>query len=369
MSRLAALWSLGLLVASACGEGATSRRAESVPDEALPIAADTIVAPYSGFPEATWVGEGRWLTVFPEHDAAEIVDFGAGTLGPVGGRNNQEIVKPYDGFALADTAVVADWSKGRLTLWGPDGSLAGTVPGPAALGGRLPKARDAAGQYYFEIPPNPGRDGSGNRDSTAIVRGNPTMTSFDTVAHLAPVDLAEVQLSTGRRYERLILAGTDQWGVRPDGRLWIARVNANRVNTIAGGKERRGEPLPDPVLEVKRIDREVFISSFPEEVRSSLQGMPFAPFKPAFDKAFAGPDGLVWLRKSRAYGDSIRRYHVVDTAGLLARSFTTVGDGRLVAAGRGAVLMAEQFSGGVRLMELRVPSGPPAPADSTPNDD
>jgi hypothetical protein len=64
----------------------------------------------------------------------------------------------------------------------------------------------------------------------------------------------------------------------------------------------------------------------------------------------------VWLRKTRAAGDSIRRYHLVDTSGMLARVLTTVGNGVLIAAGRETVLLAEQFREGVRLMELRVPS-------------
>jgi hypothetical protein len=135
-------------------------------------------------------------------------------------------------------------------------------------------------------------------------------------------------------------------------------VGLNRVNTIARGREIRGEPLPDPVLEVKRIDREAFINSFPEDVRNTLRNLPLAPFKPPFERGFAGPEGSVWLRKARAYGDSVRRYHVVDTSGMLSRVFTTVGDGVIIAAGRGTALMAEQFAEGVRLMEVRLPAPP-----------
>jgi len=261
---------LAVLAAGCGGEGGISRRAETVPDEALPVAADTIVVPYANLPVAAPLGEHTWVAVFAEHDAAVIVDFATGRVRPVGGADNPEIAKPFNVFSLGDTVVIADWGKQRLSLWAPDGSLVGTVPAPDATRGLLPRARDAAGQYYFEVPPLPGPDGSGNRDSIAIVRANASMTVFDTVANLAPIDVAEVQLPTGRRYERLIFSATDQWGVRPDGRLWIARLASNRVNTVTQGNEVKGEPLPDPVLEVRRIDREVFINAFPEEVRGSL---------------------------------------------------------------------------------------------------
>ena len=52
---------------------------------------------------------------------------------------------------------------------------------------------------------------------------------------------------------------------------------------------------------------------------------------------------------------------MVDTAGTLARVFSTTGEGQIVAAGRETVLFAEQFKGGLRVMELRLPATPPPP--------
>jgi hypothetical protein len=349
----------GLLVTTglvACGGEGRSRRAEQVPAEPLPLATDTLITPYGEVPEGAWLGGRRWLVVAGDFDAAVIADFTTRSVAPLGGSPNAELAKPYAAFVVQDTVFLADWGKSRLSIWTPDGTMLGAIPAPGATRGILPRARDAAGQLYFEVPPLPGPDGSGNRDSISIVRADPGLTRFDTVAKLAPLDVAEMQLPGGRRYERLLLSGKDEWGVRPDGRLWIARVNANRVNTIVERKETRGEALPDPVLEVKRSDRDAFIQSFPEEVRSTVDNLLFAPFKPPFERGFAAPDGLVWLRKTRAAGDSIRRYHVVDTSGMLARVLTTVGNGVLIAASRETVLLAEQFREGVRLMELRVPS-------------
>lgn len=342
-----------------CDPPGSSRRAETVPIEPLPIAADTVVVPWTNIPEAASVGGRRWVVVGADFEAASIVDFATRGATRVGGGKPTELAKPFGVFSIGDTAFIADWGKQRTTLWTSDGILVGAVPAPAATRGNMPKARDAAGQYYFEVPPLAGPDGSGLKDSAAIVRGNATLTAFDTIAQLAPLDIAEITEPRGKRYERMVFSGNDWWGVRPDGRLWIARVRRNEVSVFEGTKERRGDRLPDPVLEVKRPDREQYVQSFPEDLRSMAEKLPFAALRPPFERGFPGADGLVWLRKTKMAVDSIRRYHVVDSTGALSRVFTTLGNGVIIAAGRETVLLAEQFKGGVRLMELRLPAAQP----------
>ncbi len=349
-----------LIGAAGCDTPGSSRRAETVPVEPLPIAADTVVVPWTNMPEAAHLGGRRWVVVGADFETASIIDFATGSATRVGGPTPTELAKPFGVFAISDTAFIADWGKQRTTLWTSDGALAGSVGAPAATRGNMPKARDAAGQYYFEIPPIAGPDGSGLKDSAVIVRGNPTLTAFDTIARLAPLDIAEVTEPRGKRYERMVFSGNDWWGVRANGQLWIARVRRNEVSVFQGTKERRGDRLPDPVLEVKRPDREQYIQSFPDDLRGMAEKLPFAPLRPPFERGFPGADGFVWLRKSKMAADSIRRYHVVDTVGALTRVFATIGNGLIVAAGRETVLLAEQFKGGVRLMELRLPA-PPSP--------
>jgi hypothetical protein len=344
-----------IILLAGCGPD-PRRRAESVGPEALPVATDTILTPFGEVPEAAWLEGRRWVVVAVDHDAAVVVDFGHRSSTPIGGAGNKELKKPFGVFVVKDTAFIRDWSSGKLTAWADGITLAGSTAGPKETRGILPRARDAAGQYYYEVPPNAGPDGSGNRDSIAVVRSNSGMTRFDTVARLSPVEIQEVQRNSGKRFERIIFSGVDGWGVRPAGALWIARVHQNRVNTIVNAKEKRGEPLPDPVLEVTQTDRRQFIQSFPEDLRNTVEDLPFAPIKPPFERAFDGPDGLVWLRKSRVATDSVRRYHVVDSTGTLSRVLTTIGRGVLIASSHESVLLAEQYSGGVRLMELRIPA-------------
>ena len=205
--------------AAGCDTPGSSRRAETVPVEPLPIAADTVVVPWTNMPEAAWVGGRRWVVVGAEFETASVVDFSARTATQVGGPKPAELTKPFGVFSVGDTAFIADWGRQRTTLWTSDGVLAGSVAAPAATRGNMPKARDAAGQYYFEIPPIAGPDGSGLKDSAVIVRGNPTLTAFDTIAKLAPLDIAEVTESRGKRYERMVFSGNDWWGVRANGQL------------------------------------------------------------------------------------------------------------------------------------------------------
>jgi len=201
-----------------------------------------------------------------------------------------------------------------------------------------------------------GADGSGNRDSAVIVRITPDLSRTDTVARLAPLDVAEVEGEAGRRFERRVFSGTDQWGALSDGSVWVARVYHNRVDwRDPAGHWRSGDPLPDRVLEVTRADREMFVRTFPPELRSSAEQLPFSPVKPPFLSGFTSADGLVWLEKSRAAFDSTGSWHVVDRAGHLVREIRLPGFSRILAAGPGAALAVESDSGRVRALQVNVP--------------
>src|SRR6185436_1669012 len=99
-----------------------------------------------------------------------------------------------------------------------------------ALGGALPQGRDAEDRSYVELAP-PARPGGGtNRDSAAVVRASAAFDRVDTVARLAPLDMATVVNEQGRRFERRVFSGNDRWGVLADGSIWVARVYQNRVD-------------------------------------------------------------------------------------------------------------------------------------------
>jgi hypothetical protein len=322
----------------------------------LGAASDSLVTPYGDVTEAAWLGGDRWAVLAAGDDAVAIADLTSHQLQKLGGRGAEEIRNPAALFRSGDTLFVDDWGLRRSTLWTLAGRPAGTLPAPNALRGTLPRARDAAGRFYYEIAPRPGADGQGNRDSSAVVRAASGAAGGDTVARLAPLDLAEVMGDAGRRFERRVFSGSDKWGVRPDGSVWVARVYENRVNwRDPKGTWSRGEPLPDRVLEVTRYDRELFLRNYPPELRSTAEQLPFAAVKPPFEAGFTAPDGKVWLEKSRAPVDSSRRYHVVDTLGRLLREIRVPGRGRIVAVGDRAVLVAARSRDGAQLLRFAIP--------------
>jgi hypothetical protein len=322
----------------------------------LPNAADTASAPYAEVTEGVWLGGDRWAVLAPPDETVGIVDLASRAVAPLGGPKSRDIRNPATVFRQLDTLYVGDWGLRRTTLWSLEGHLVRSVPAADAARGVLPRVRDAAGHFYLEMSPRSGPDGSGNRDSGAVVRTDPEFRRLDTVAQLAPLDIAEVEGDAGRRFERRIFSGTDRWGVLPDASLWVARVYDNRVDwRDPSGRWIRGEPLPDRVLEVTRYDRELFLRRFPPELRRTAEQLPFAVVKPPFEAGFTAPNGDVWLEKSRAPADSSRRYQVVNRQGRIVREIRVPGRGRIVALGQDAVLVAEPAPDATRLLRFPIP--------------
>jgi len=338
---------LGFL--SACGQSkATAPILELAP------AGDTVLSHYTDVTDAAWLGGTRWVVLAPTDDAVSVVDFAAKRLTPLGAKEFQH---PSTVYFAADTLYVGDWGLRLLTLWTPNGRRVRSIPASNLVRGTLPRARDRAGMFYLDLYPRPGPDGSGNRDSAAVVRIDPGFTKVDTIARLAPLDIAEVLGEAGRRFERRVFSGMDRWGVLDDGSLWVARVYDNRVDWRApGGSWTRGQSLPDRVLEVTRYDRELFLRKFPPELRATAQELPFAALKPPFEAGLTRSPDQVWLEKSRAPADTSRRYHVVGRNGRLLEEVRLKGQGRILALGAGQALVGEPTSQGVRLVAVRLPA-------------
>ena len=338
------------LVLTGCGESAPP-----APVIELHSTADTIATGFAETVDAAWLGGSRWAVVAPLDVTVSLLDFGAhrsASLGKPG-----EIKNPAQVFVAGDTLYVGDWGLRRTSLWSLAGRLLRTIPASSVARGALPEGRDDAGRFYLELAPPPGADGSGNRDSAAVAVADPGLARLDTLARLAPLDMAEVMGESGRRFERRVFSGSDYWGALPDGTLWVARVYHNRVDFRSpNGRWTQGQSLPDRVLEVTRYDRELFYQKFPPELRATAERLPMAPVKPPFEAAFADPGGLVWLEKSRAPADSSRRYHVVDRQGRLQHEIRVPGPGRILAVGDHSALVAERVRDGTRFILFQLPA-------------
>jgi hypothetical protein len=347
----------------ACGDSAPP-----TPGVELAPGADTVSTGYAEIVDGEWLGGGRWAVVAPLDVTVGIIDLDRRNVVPLGGEGTSDIRNPAVLFLTADTLYVGDWGLRRVSLWTREGKLVRAVPAADLLRGALPQARDAAGRWYAELKPVSGRDGSGNRDSAAVVLAAPQFERMDTVARLAPLDLAEVMGDAGRRFEQRALSGEDHWGVTPDGWVWVARVIENRVDWRSpDGEWEEGDGLPDRVLEVTQYDRELFYRKFPPELRTTAERLPFAAVKPPFEAGITSPAGTVWLEKSRAPADSSRRYHEVDRQGHLIREIRVPGPGRIVAVGAEGVLVAERMTNGTRFIGFTVPRTTTSPASGDPS--
>jgi hypothetical protein len=346
------LWIPLTVLVAGCG------RTPELPVSVLTPGNDTLHVGYADATQGLWLGGRRWAVVSPPNSEVAIVDFGAHTVVPLGATTKGALQHPNTIFTLGDTLFVSDWGLRRTTVWASNGAMVRSIPASDVAGGALPRAQDGAGRLYYEVAPPARADGSGNRDSAAVVRLAPNATHADTLGRLGPLDLAEVTSDAGRRFERRVFSGQDAWGATVDGSVWIARVYQNRVDWVGvDGKVARGAALSDRILEVTRTDRELFIRRFPPELRTTAEQLPFAPVKPPFERAFLGPDQMVWLEKSEAVTDSARRYHLVGRDGKPVREIRVKGFwNRALGASPTTVLVAEPDSNGYRLLEAPLPA-------------
>jgi hypothetical protein len=320
--------------------------------------ADTLVVPVVDVATAVPRSDGSWALLAPMEGEIHVADFAADTVTLHAGISKEEVPGATALMHVGDTIVVGDWGLRRFTSWVPDGRRVDAVPTPEPLRGAFPRARDAAGQWYFELLPNPGRDGSGNLDSLAIVRSDALLTRFDTVAKLAPIDHAEVERDGAMRWEAMPLAGRDYWGVQPDGTVWIVRRMRNFVEWLppGGGEAVRSPGLPDPVYTVEEMDRQIWLRRYEEVYRTQVRGVRFAMIKPPVEGAFAGAEGRLWLFKSAPALDSVRSFQVVDSTGVRA-VVQVPSRGKALGITATHILMGEEFPEGIRLLRYRMPEG------------
>ena len=340
-----------ILLAAAC-----AKPKAPVPEIMVAQTADTVIVPVVTIHDAVPRSDGRWVVLASEENQILVVDFTTRKTIPFPNITKEEVPGPTRLIGAGDTLFVSDWSLRRITEWVAGAKRLDSWLAPDALRGAFPSARDAAGQWYFELPPIAGTDGSGQKDSIAVVRADAQMTKFDTIAKLTPPEIA-LGGPDGNQWIRRALGGQDAWGVYPDGELWLARVFQNRIEwrgPAATDTVRRSPLLPDPGLFVQEMDRQIYLRRFPPENRGEVSQRPFAGSKPPFERAFAAPDRRIWLFKSAVALDSVRTFQVADSSGLLM--FVRVPSrGEAIGLDGHHILMAEEFPGGIRLLRYPVP--------------
>lgn len=327
------------------------------PMYAAQVTGDTLVAPVVHISEAIPRSDGTWVVLGVEEMSVLVADFAAHTVTPHPGISREEVPGVLAMMAAGDTIYLSDYGFRRVTAWLPDGRRADVVPIPETTRGSYPRGRDAAGQWYFEFPPPPGPGGRGVLDSGAVVRADPMLTRFDTVARLAPPAVMEVEQDGRMRLAQLQLAGRDLWGALRDGTVWHGRINQNQVYWYPpnGAAPAFTRPLPDPIIQVTEMDRQIYIRRYPEDQRPALAQTRFTAVKPPFERAFADRRGRVWLFKSAPALDSVRTFQVVDSTGWLF-SVSVPSYGVALGINDSEILMGEEFPDGIRMLRFAMPA-------------
>jgi hypothetical protein len=132
-------------------------------------------------------------------------------------------------------------------------------------------------------------------------------------------------------------------------------VNQNQIewHPADGGKVERSVKLPDPILSVTQMDRELYIRRFPVEQQPAARSMvSFAIFKPPFERVLMAPDLRLWLFKSSVALDSVRSFQVVSREDGFRQVVNVPSRGDALAISGNHLLMGEQFPGGVRLLQF-----------------
>ena len=196
-----------------------------------------------------------------------------------------------------------------------------------------------------------------------IVRSDPLLTRFDSLAKLALPELVQVSSESGIHYQRRTMGGEDAWGVQDDGTLWIARVFQNQIEWHHPGtkKIQRSPMLPDQVLTVSEMDREIWVRRFPEDQRDEARRLPNSPVKPPFEHVFAWGGDRMWLGKSDTALAPVRHVQLVDQHGVVLNALVP-SRGTLISVDEHYLVTAEEFPGGIRLLRFPVPPVPAAPA-------
>jgi len=319
--------------------------------------ADTLIVPVTSVTTAIMRSDGKWVLLAPLDNQVYVADFAAKTVGLYPGMTATEVPHPITMMGAGDSIIVGDWGLKRFTEWSPAGIRLTAWPAPDALRGALPRARDAAGQWYFQLSPDSKADGSGLLDSGAVVRADAQLTRFDTLVRLVPPELVQVPGVNGPHYQRRSMGGEDAWGVRPNGLLWVARVFQNQIEwrRPGGTKPEKSPMLPDPALTFSDMDREIYIRRFPEDQRQAAREVPNAAVKPPFEHVFAVTDSRMWLAKSDTALAPVRHLQVVDKTGVLL-NIGVPSRGSLLGVDGNFILMAEEFPGGIRLLRYPVPA-------------
>jgi hypothetical protein len=305
---------------------------------------------------------------------------------------------------LGDSTAAHELAKGRVLIFGPDGSMArsfavgsplpqrapgapGAMDGGPGAGGqpRLPTARFFAGadRYIGQgFPPPQPRQSPGaapQRVRYPVVRVALPSLAQDTVVQLLGMQPARaprpndaggmaVPIPTGP------LLPTDAWAAYADGTVVVVRSAPYRLEWFApDGTRRAGEPIPSPAVELSNAIRKEYMDAFRKQTEAARRTNPmmqrittitfeepagWPKLLPPF-VATAAPvvdaDDRLWIEVPCATSTKHSCVDVIGRDGVRQHRYRFPGDGRVVAVGASGVYYNQQDKGKVVLHRFALP--------------
>ena len=350
--------------------------------------------PNATFPEAfsliqsvRELADGRVMVADPLGQALVVADLGTGradTLGGVG-QGPAEYRQPDGLFALpGDSTLLVDLGNARLTVVGPDGGFAETMPitqGEPGPGGNLliilPRGIDAEGRIYFQPF---GARGPQLPDSAEIVRWDRASGAMDTVVKVGlPKMKSATSGGAGNRsvmIRPIPLSPEDAWAVAPDGRIATARAIDYHVEWAhPTGKVVKGPAIEYKPVKIRQADKEEWAEGLSNGLRvgmmidngerrislgrgggggdgPDLDSFEWPDAKPAFasNGVRVTPEGDMWVQRHVTAGTPVQ-FDVFDGAGNLKGRVLLPAGREIVGFGSGVVYAVRTDDLGLQWLE------------------
>lgn len=375
--RARAFTYLTLTIATPC---AAPLLAQSVPAHTLAKPNATITEPFSRLYGATEMRDGRVIVSDVKDFILAIADFRTGKFAQIGrnGEGPNEYAVP--GIALrtpGDSFYLVDGRNRRFLRLDGNGALAGTVPFERELmmggigGGDM--ASDSRGRLYWGtdfVDMNP-TTGPKRALKSHVARWSPGNSAKEIVAEVGD-HAPELHANKFFPY-----AERDGWVVAPDGKVGVLSAREYRLRWYENGKlASEGPSLAFTPIAITAAERTAFrneraaqgpagglmsgggndASRQEAARRSMLDVYPDNFFPKAMPPFVEGgvrrsPGGDIWVERSRAAADKVRRFDVLTAAGTLRATVQLPDATHLVSLQPGAIYLIRTDSDGLQTLE------------------
>lgn len=342
------------VIAPLCAALASSSLAAQARQATLGKAEARVSSPLSLVTTVRELKSGQLMVADPIERKLMVFDAKLSSMRTLGreGSGPGEYRQPDAVWALpGDSTLVTDLGNARLSVVGPDGKYARSMPLTSGGGGGPPMAMfpggtDAKGNIYFEPPRMDIRVDTGD-----VMRADAKGTGPKPVARVKTPDVDRQE--TGGENSRSIqirpipLAARDAWAVNADGEVVVLRNGDYHAEWVGASGKRVGAPVQVSRARIGDAEKKEWVTqqmlsggiqmqvednngqrsvSFgrnrPQQ-EPSTSGYKWPAAKPAFDPGSLRMDasGRVWVRRYRAAGEPVM-YDVFGKDGNLAGSVT-----------------------------------------------